>query len=190
MFIPKLLLILVSVEVIVEAHISIEIDPEDVDKIGDFFETIMFNRQQLLQTTNRSRCSIIRLTKKILCGAFQMFGIMVTLVSANLMTNKLSQIVVPVNLHEDVGVNLTSISNSISNSDEICKSIEFGCNRGLCWRSCTVEKSVDLNYNSWCFTAPQKSKNKFQQCENKLDCSACWNCSYPCVRKVSYFFRF
>lgn len=193
MFISKLLVIVLSVELImqVEAHISIQIDPEDMDRVSDFFESIIFNRQQLFQPTVHSRFGIIRLTKKFLSGGIQMLSIMITLVSANLLTTKLSQPVLvnseqrePVNSLEVIDKNLTS------STVEMCNSNDFGCNRGICWRTCTVQKAGDQGYLSWCFTAPEKMQQKFHHCKNNMDCSGCWECSFPCVRKVCLFVIF
>lgn len=164
----------------VEGHISIEIDPEDMDRVSDFFESIIFNRQQLSQPRLHSRCGIIRLTKKVLSAFIQMFGIMTTLVCANLVTTRLSQTSY-INPHqvEEFDRNLTSITKV-----ETCNN-NFGCNQSLCWRSCTVHRENDLvpDYTSWCFTSPDKN-GIVHQCESHLDCSGCWECSHPCTRKV------
>lgn len=181
MFICKLFVIFLTVDFIfqVESHISIGIDPEDMDRVSDFFEGIIFNSHPIVQQPARPRCSsIIRLTKKFLISAIQMFGIMITLVGANLLTSKLSG-PVPANCQNEL---FNELEKNVTSIIEKCE-IDFGCNRGLCWRSCTVQQNYDKNYTSWCFAAPGKQSKKFQQCKNHLECSGCWPCSYPCVRK-------
>lgn len=121
---------------------------------------------------------------------------MVTLVASNLLTTKLSYLVsvktnqdMDVNSYQNMFINSPQVGhikkNSTNNAVEMCESNDFGCNRGLCWRTCTVEKHHDQDYSSWCFTAQEKGSKRFQHCKNNLDCSACWECSHPCVRKVS-----
>lgn len=195
MFVAELFCFVVLMLVAVEGHISIDIDPEDVDKIADFFETIISlnPHQQFLQPVARTRCCIIRLSKKIVSGVFQMFGIMITLVGANLLTTKLSQVMTSnsQSVVTEYSYKLEEIhkNHTGTNQIEMCDSKnDFGCNRGLCWRSCTQEVFGGDDYESWCFSAPEKRAHKMHPCKNSLDCSGCWTCSYPCVRKVCYFF--
>lgn len=174
-----------SVEVMmrVEAHISIEIDPEDMERVSEFFENIIFNQHQPFHPIIRSRCGIFRFVKKFLNTVFQMFGIMATLIGANLVTTKLSQTTF---LNSNYTSSSISSSSSSSTEDELCEN-KFGCNQGLCWRSCIVDKYTGESYESWCFSKADKN-GIFQHCKTHLDCSGCWECSNPCVRKVSYFF--
>lgn len=60
-----------------------------MDKISDFFQSIVLN-QQPSQAAVHSGCGIKRFTKKNLCVTFQMLGIMLTLVGANILTSKIS----------------------------------------------------------------------------------------------------
>lgn len=50
MFITKLFVIIVVVEAFIQtqtqAHISVQIDPEDMDQIADFFESFIWTQQE------------------------------------------------------------------------------------------------------------------------------------------------
>lgn len=174
MLISKFFIIIVSCLLMqAHSHISIDIDPEDMDRVQAFFESIVFNRPiQILQPMwNRPRSGIRRLITKSLNSVIQMFTIITTLVGANLITNKLSQ--------PQPQPSYVSFDQNITNGTKMC-STEFGCNQSICWRACTVD---DSNYTSWCFTSPEIN-GIVQQCKTHLDCSGCWQCTHPCVKKV------
>lgn len=188
MLISKFFLVLVSVELLLlmqaESHISIDIDPEDMDGVRSFFESLLFNRPiQILQPMmNRRRSGPIkRLMAKSLNSVIQMFTIIITLVGANLITNKLSQ-----PSHANFDQNLITTNTTAINGTNVC-STEFGCNRNLCWRACTVNNENDLAYTSWCFTSADNN-GIVHQCKTHTDCSGCWECTHPCVKKGLLFY--
>lgn len=192
MFISTLFIIILSTGFIMQsqAHISIQMGPEDIDGVGEFFESLMWNRQE--QYPIRSmRCVLL---KKVFFGCIQMGGIMLTLVSANLLTVQLSPtttetVAVQHQQHiEMFDKNLTAIT--IHHKFETCDMDEYGCNRNLCWKTCTVKVIGDNNYTSWCFSKPKQNKHKFHFCKDALECSPCWECSGPCMGQVCSLFLF
>lgn len=71
-----------------DALINVNLDPLDLDRVGDLFENIMFNNhyQALMQPPSRV---IHPLRKKVAYGTIQLLGVMLTIVSSNLLTTKL-----------------------------------------------------------------------------------------------------
>lgn len=109
----------------------------------------------------RSKFSVTRLTKKFMTSVFQMLGIMLTLVGANLLTARLTPVVPLNSQQQDESINLQHIEVfDKNNSVEICNSNDFGCNRWLCWRTCVVHENNEQGYDSWCFAAPEKEQKK------------------------------
>lgn len=132
-----------------------------------------------------------------------MLGIMLTLVGANLLTVQLSPTTTTMTTTTTAIATTTTTSiasenlnpqkfetiyKNLSISSNKCNMNDFGCNRNLCWRSCVIKKNADKDYISWCFSTPKESKQNFHYCKNGLDCSPCWECAFPCVRKVCFLF--
>lgn len=122
----------------IHGHITIEIEPEDLNRISEILQTII-NEQQLqpiIRSTTRN--SIIPVLKKITCSVFQMLGIMLTLVGANFITMKME----PSMLQQTSDTNISSLA--LIEPPGICKS-DYGCNANLCWRTCNENDSNDVH---------------------------------------------
>lgn len=68
------------------AYINIQIEPEDIQNVGDF---IMQFQQQQQQFPQQRNAALISVWKKVSGSILQMMGIMITLVGANV-THKIS----------------------------------------------------------------------------------------------------
>lgn len=59
-----------------------------------------------------------------------------------------------------------------------CKN-DFGCDRGICWRTCN-KNMKNTNNVGWCYSAPDVKAHKYQLCNFSHECSGCWHCIGPC----------
>lgn len=91
----KVLLILYLLSCLLhsEAFISINIDPEDFDQVSDFLHNLIVQTHPATTTTT-SRRLIIPVIKEATFGAIQLFGVMMTLVGANVISTFLTPAVV------------------------------------------------------------------------------------------------
>lgn len=147
------------------AHISIDIEPEELQRFGEILVHSYMTRD-LLHNHATSVC------KKVLVNTAQLFGIMFSLVGANLLTNTL-QPFVSFNPQAD---QLVITMNDTLKPSEICKH-DFGCDGNLCWRSCDDEINTSL---SWCYTVEKIRMNEIKTCEFSHECSPCWSCIGAC----------
>lgn len=178
-----------------EAYIAIELDPEDLDQVADFFQSIIIhNRQQ--PTENPTRRAIGRYLKKITFSIFQMMPITTSLVGANLLTVVLEPFVAKKRAHQTEinTVKMYGSSSSISDVNELQQSennfksllnsttpgvcnIDFGCDDNMCWRTCNTGDQKKI---LWCYTASKVNSRKFQYCNHVSECSQCWECIETC----------
>lgn len=185
----KLIAFFILCPKVIEMHISIQIDQEDLPQIGDILQTVIINNNQHIPFVSRLPSRMIRICTKTITGVVQLFGIMVTLVASNLLTNKLETLWIdqPTDFNVNpVEFNLTTTTaSSVSEIEnfvipETCN-YDFGCNSKLCYRTCN-ETIVQYQTTSWCYTTSDKSNSKtYQACRNAQDCSPCWKCAGPCV---------
>lgn len=183
----KLFIVILLTSSIWQQHaygfITIQIEPENLQQIGEVIMQAYMQQQPIVLQTPTTRCAhISSAAKKISRGIIQLLGIMMTLVGANLLTTKLESFVV-VNQPEFSAKNITT--PTIIQSDK-CHEYDYGCDDNLCWRTCDVsadyEKSVENINQPWCYTSPNESE--FQPCNFSYECSPCWNCLSPCKTKT------
>lgn len=185
------------------AYISVNFDPEDLNRISDFFETIMFNRNPLsaleppISLARRRCCRFLSWFTARFIDACSLGGI---LLATNLLTEKLKTKDQPIPIPIKVEVQLpeslfaafqnkqqqqspnvepsnSSISSLIKQHGHLC-GIDFGCKNGLCWRGCSV--SVATNRKLWCYTGLDPQARKYRKCVTNMDCSLCLECIESC----------
>lgn len=173
MIIPKFLFFIIIGYTICNGHITIDIEPEELQRMGEILvETYV--QQQL---TPRSTSSVILSHgKKIACGIMQLIGILLTLVGANIATSRLDHFMIPKSSVVNIGA---AVNVSTFTPSKMCKS-DFGCDANVCWRTCDSELGVGEENKSWCYTTPKKNEKKIQQCSHSYECSPCWDCLGPC----------
>lgn len=170
-----------------EAFISIQVDPEDLDYVSDFFQSIIINGQtQTIVHTPRHRI-ILSWVKKTTVGVFHLIGVMLALVGANMLSSnfipdvpmqvqqpkiKLSSVVEP---GKKIQIE-SKLSNVVPKYTEMCD-VDFGCHQSLCWRTC---HSIIKGKRQWCFTSPNSHGREFHHCNKTNDCSVCWDCIESC----------
>lgn len=156
------------------AHIVIDIEPDELQRVAEILVQSYLTRN-LTPRTVLTRNIVFSCIKKVSSSAVQLFGIMMTLVGANLLTKIFEPSVIsPQFLFADN--NVTSIL-----PDEFCKR-DFGCDHNLCWRTCGDELGVHEKNKpqSWCYTAPKTELRNYQQCIHSHECSPCWECIGVC----------
>lgn len=154
------------------ARISIEMDPEDLDQISDFFQAFITHQQQHQYQSIMNFSIRYRITpflKKTACGFIQLIGVMLTLVGANLLTSKLDSV-------EPLQPTEMNVRN---NNSQMCN-IDYGCNQNLCWRTCYTSLHEKINSQLWCYTSPKHNAREFQRCIYSSDCSPRWECLESC----------
>lgn len=173
--------------IVIKAHISINIDPEDLDRISDFLQQIMSVHDEHSYETVPSvttRNNIIRkMGKYILKGLVEtvhLISIMIALVGSNL----ISVYIMPNSVPEQSKIqpNLQTSTNAIdhllnmSAHAEICQT-DYGCTNKRCWRICHSNTKTPL---LWCYTNPKPNAREFYYCDTAEDCFLCWECLEPC----------
>lgn len=174
-----------------DAYIVIKLDPEDVERVSDFFQSlIVLNHPKALPTP--SCCT--RYLKKTVIGMVQMNAVMLSLVGSNIITDLLKP-------HLQHYVDIPSISESFVRklinetcnkqcttpkknfkeylkgpSAEACNK-EFGCDDNMCWRTC---HTGDPKKIMWCYTGSKANRVQVQFCKTDNDCSNCWECVEAC----------
>lgn len=167
--------------------LTIEIEPDELNQVSEILQAFINNHSQQ-QTYHPLRRSLIKrvifpLLKTFLRNIVQMFGIMMTLVGANLLSVKWEPMAMG-----GVNVNNTSISTSdLITATEMCNSDnDYGCNQNQCWRTCDLDssdsiKSGKIDSISWCYTYSSVNKGNFKNCDSSEDCSPCWDCLTSCT---------
>lgn len=169
-FLPKVIIAITLIVIFLNntsAHISIDLDPEELQRLGEILVQSYFEHN-LLSNRAISQC------KKITNGIYQSFGIMVSLVGANLITNML-QPYMPVGSIMQESYPASIVHSTFKPTDNC--DYEFGCDSGLCWRAC--DNTFNISH-SWCFSSPKIQENNFQPCTFPHDCSPCWDCLSLC----------
>lgn len=179
MYFSKFFIIILSLCVFVNqasASISIDIEPEDLQRIGEIVVGNYLRGDTIVRPRTMIN-TIILSCKHFSMNIAQLIGIMLSLVGANLLTTKLEPFTIP-------NTQTVMYKNTTLTPSQICKS-DFGCDRNLCWRTCDTKFDEDEQQNaqSWCFTSPKPTNNKFQECKNSNECSPCWDCLGLCHSK-------
>lgn len=152
------------------AFVSIDIDPDDLDKVGEFIQTIINGERGVPPKK--------LILKKAFFGSIHLLGVMMALVGANVLSTILiTDVPVPVVPVPDVSVPQLIEPNQIqANKTELCY-IDYGCINGVCWRRCNTDVKED---KLWCHTGPNPQLRKMQPCSVHSDCSICWECLESC----------
>lgn len=170
------------------AHIAINLDPEDLDQISDFFSMVIPNHQQNALIRLPLKFRILKVMKKTTIGLIQMLSVMIALVASNLITSKLeptipttmtSSIVQLPKQHQkqtESDLLLRNISNYLNGVNNCNK--DFGCHKNVCWRTCYAR--LKDTTKTWCYTSPIPNNRKYQPCTSAEECSACWECLNEC----------
>lgn len=166
-------------------HIQIDIEPEELQSIGEVLVQ-SYLTHNLIQRQRTTRNAIISQTKKFACNIMQLTALIISLVSANLLTAVLQPIPVhKMTTYENI-TTTTTVAANILKPSEMCP-YDFGCDDYLCWRSCDTGKK-ETNGSSWCYTSPQPKKHEFKHCVYPYECSPCWACIGPCNSDRKYWF--
>lgn len=177
-----------------EAYIAVNIDPEDLDRVSEFFHTIIINQQHEPQLSVPMKFKILSMLKNGIFASFQLMGVVIALVGANVITTHLTTDSVQQQqqqqqqLSESIQIRnpvvqkqpIQSIQNdsSIFKNAEMCNMRDYGCNRNLCWRTCNV--NVGKNHSLWCYTSSNPLARVHHYCVDSKDCSLCWECIEKC----------
>lgn len=165
-----------------EAFISIRLDPEDLERVGDFFQSIMINEQAHTHWIHTPTHRIIlSWAKKTAVGVFHLIGVMLALVGANLLSLNLTpdaqMQVKQQSIEPEKKIQASNdLSNVVPKYTDICD-VDFGCHRSLCWKTCHI---IVNEKKQWCFTSPDPHVRQFQHCNKTNDCSVCWDCIESC----------
>lgn len=189
--------ILISTILYVNGSIIIDMENEDLHRMGEILVESYFQHQLMGHRPNQmaSRSIILSQIKKITFNGVQLFGIMMTLVGANLLTSYFEPII---NIHSTNSVSVintttTSMSSATINPTKLC-AYDYGCDKNVCWRTCSEyssgyidhhnkvheEKMGEETAQSWCFTTSKPKEQQFHPCEFSYECSPCWSCLGPC----------
>lgn len=128
MLLTKVILVLIF-STMISSHIEINIDPEDLDQVSDFFQSLNNNNHAMQPVNQRRR--IVPFILKTASGFIKLISIMLTLVGANILSAKFDSIFPSVHLKSEQINN----GNNIRNISNACI-IDYGCIKNLCWRSC------------------------------------------------------
>lgn len=178
MLISKVLIVVIVLS-ICEAHIVINIEPEQMQRIAQILvdDYITHNVPPSRNTLGQSIGRFFDL-KKIAVGVAQLIGVTISLVSANIISAKFEPTIIsptPTVINK-----ITHHGNNTSfRPSEICVE-DFGCDRNICWRSCDKGLNNHDNSPKWCYTTSKPGSHKYQQCIYAHDCSPCWECLGTC----------
>lgn len=164
------------------SHITINIDPDDLESVADFFVSFIeqYQQQQHFLQLPSTNSAFFKIMKKSFCKIVNLFGIMMTLVGASFITSIIE-------FNSDVlyekSINFENQKPNGNVSDECV--IDYGCRDNLCWRKCfSRERDADL----WCYTSSNPIGRSYQRCNSTFDCSSCFECIETCHKWVNDFF--
>lgn len=157
------------------AHLTIEIEPEDIAQLSEILQSFITDGGQHITTRSLSR-SVFHFVKLTSCSVVKLIGVMLTLVGANLLTTRMD--------HPTIVREIQSPPKTSPPSEFVCKQ-DIGCTSNLCWRTCDnpVNKQsggLEPEKKAWCFTA-ENATATHHACTYAYQCSACWQCSRPCM---------
>lgn len=163
-----------------EAHIAINIDPEDLDQISDFFQDLILPQNVVVAQPNSMCKVILKYMKKGVYASINLIGVTTALVGANLISNRVmnaepSQLLSKQN--QVVPKEYNPKNNLLTPSHgEMCQ-IDYGCHRNACWRGCHSNNQTE---KLWCFTSPSANSRDYYHCDDYNDCFVCWECLEAC----------
>lgn len=169
---------IVSSFVNVQSHIVIDIDPSELQSIGEVLVESYFHHNLIQRQVSLPQTIFSKIVNFSFC-VLKLIGVTASLIAANLFTplfQSFSTTNNALNTITHVQYNKSTIVPS-----KICPN-DFGCDRNVCWRTC--DKGENEKHVSWCFTTSKPGSNKYAQCINSQDCSGCWECLGQCHSKI------
>lgn len=162
--------------------ITIEIEPEDIVHVSEILQSIIENGPNPVISQSGARKMSFSIMKRGVCGVIKLFGVLLTLVGANILTTKIEKS--PEKTIITAQNNSTAlVITAQNNSTALVQCIgDFGCSANLCWKVCDtrVGNNAEKPDRAWCFTSSNKSF-VYHACTHAYECSACWECSNPCM---------
>lgn len=167
----------------INAHISIDMDAAELQTIGELLvETYMHHN--FIHRVPTIRSVILSKIKGFSYNVLQLIGVTLSLIAANV----LSPLFGTMFDSTTTSTTSTSITLPVRPANAYSKMIldpfkmcphDFGCDRNICWRSCTTNGKEGSDV-SWCYTTSNLKSTEYNQCIHQHDCSACWECLGPC----------
>lgn len=162
------------------AHIELDIHPEELQRIAQLLVQNYINNN--MGPLPESRVHFFLHHVKIFgFTTMNIIGLIISLASANVLTTIIE---VKYGLAKSPPVTTApattttiptfKVNNDSEMSDDV---IQFGCYRGVCWRSCN---SQNVTANSLCYTSPIPEVYDYHRCSQPADCSPCWECVDRC----------
>lgn len=158
------------------AHISIRMDDGDFTQVGDFLQTFAHGPIHPYEHS-----FFLRNLNKFTSAFIKMFGFMLTLLTANLLTVIFTPLI-STSLQETKSDIFFGKNSTINNWDKN----EFGCIDNVCWRSCYTDNDNENGF--WCYSSPDINSHEYKSCNHESDCAPYWECLNPCqsgMKKVT-----
>lgn len=187
-----------------DAFIHVGMDPQDLDRVSEFFDTIIFNNRHrpIIQPPVPTRHALTILVIKGAYGSVKLFGVMMMLVGSNLMTSKLepwisgdkrsTEMMVIIKNWRDFEP-LRPVQQQQRQTTPEQQKIEaiytksasivndFGCHASVCWRACFKNAEQEQTKKvRWCYSSPYSHKREYYSCNSTSDCSPLWDCLDEC----------
>lgn len=158
-----------------ESVISIDIDPVELQSIGEVLVE-SYLHHNLIQRKPSLKNNCYNKIQQSSIAVLQWIGITSSLLGANLLTMyfQAMNILQPVsNINNNIIATVTTTPAKVIKPSEVCPG-QYGCDDNMCWKSCGTE------INAWCYTSPKPKNHHFQHCSYSYECSPCWTCLGPC----------
>lgn len=162
--------------IFIQAHIVIDIDPSELQSIGEVLvESYLHNN--LIQRVQSLPNTVLIKFRNFSITVLQLIGVTASLVGANIITPIFQQKFYTTTTTASVATVLQHGNSTLSPS-KMCPH-DFGCDRNVCWRTCSID-SKGVNGKYWCYTTSSQQTKKYHQCIEPYDCSPCWECLGIC----------
>lgn len=168
------------------AIVSIDLDAAELQSIGELLvETYM--RHNLIRRVPTIKSVILTKIMRCSYSLLQMIGVTISLIAANVYSPFFGMQFAPTtpptpSTTTTTSTTITLPANTYSklliNPSKMCPN-DFGCDRNICWRSCSSDGKEDSAV-SWCYTTSDPKSTKYAPCIHRHDCSACWECLGIC----------
>lgn len=176
-----------SLIVLAESFIAINIDPEDLDRVSEFFHSIILSEpaQTIVQ---RERHIFRAMVKKTIFGVIQLTGVMMSLVGASVISSSFVHEAPAIQPQQPQQASQqpphqppqqpqeAQYPEQLENIVLKCTNLDFGCSVNYCWKTCFEKASNGKNL--WCHTSPKS--NALHHCKSSDECSICWDCVEKC----------
>lgn len=144
-----------------KAHFTIEIEPTELQSIGQVLVESYFHHN-LIQRQPTVVNNVFSQIKKFSLSTLQLLGITASFIGANILTPLLQE-KFQFALTTTVA-NTTQHTNNTNDPSKICQH-DFGCDRNICWRSCRKSEKENDRF-SWCYTKSSLDTHKYAHCHN------------------------